>query len=250
MEHDPVKAFAALAHPQRLAIFRLLMQGFPQRLAAGDIGTALDLRASTLSGYLAQLLGAGLITQERQGTSLRYAASPEGAAALGEAWLGPITGGRGWPTGWQMPRRVCNVLFLGQGNAGPSLIAEALLRSAAGAHFEVFSAGLDPAPQARPEILAALGEAAADLWPKPLALWQGADAPRMHVVITLGRRAAAASPEFPLCPHRAAWLLASGQEPQALIADLTARLVGLCALDPANPPPARLQAVLDASALD
>jgi hypothetical protein len=56
---------AALGHPQRLAILRLLMRRFPDRLPAGDIAQALDLKASTLSNYLSHLMQVGLVTQER-----------------------------------------------------------------------------------------------------------------------------------------------------------------------------------------
>lgn len=246
MEPDPVPAFAALAHPHRLAVLRLLMRAVPGRLSAGEIGEALDLRPSTLSGYLAQLMEAGLVTQERRGTSLLYAAALEAAQALSAAWLGPITGGRGWPEGWGTARRVRNLLFVGQGNAGPSLLAEALLRQMAGERFEVFSAGLSPAGDAAllPEF-AALGIDTGDLWPKPLSLWQGPEAPPMDVVITLGQRAAAL-PDWPGPVHRAGWRLAPGLDATALMTDLTARLAPLAALDP-QAPPARLQAVLDAA---
>ena len=40
-EVDPVAAFAALAHPQRLAVVRLLMRHYPRRVAAGEIGMVL-----------------------------------------------------------------------------------------------------------------------------------------------------------------------------------------------------------------
>lgn len=250
MEQDPVPAFAALAHPHRLAVLRLLMRSSPGRLSAGEIGEALDLRPSTLSGYLAQLMEAGLVTQERRGTSLLYAAALEAAQALSAAWLGPITGGRGWPRGWGAPRRVRNLVFVGHGNAGPSLLAEALLRRMAGERFEVFSAGLAPARGAEAALFPAfeaLGIDTADLWPKPLSLWQGPEAPPMDVVITLGRRAATL-PDWPGPVHRTGWRLVPGQDAAALMADLTARLAPLAALDP-QAPPARLQAVLDAAAL-
>lgn len=249
---DPVAAFAALAHPQRLAVVRLLMRHYPRRIAAGEIGAVLDLRPSTLSGYLLQLMEAGLITQERRGTSLLYAASVEGAAALNEAWLGTICGGRGWP-GPEVPRgRVRNVLFLGQANAGPSLVAEALLRDRAGDGCEVFSAGLgapgtpDPALMAH---LAAQGHDAGLLWAKPLGDWTGPGAPRMDIVITLGDRAASRAPDWPGAPHRGSWRLAPGVlTPGALYQDLAARLAPLAALDLALAAPARVQAVIDAMA--
>ena len=243
---DPSVAFAALAHPHRLAVLRLLMRQHPQRMAAGQIGMALGLRPSTLSGYLAQLLDSGLLTQERRGTSLLYGASVASAQALSAVWLGDICAGRGWPEGWHPARRVLNVLFLGVGNAGPTLLAEALLRARGGDRCEVFSAGLTPSAgseAAAIEVLAASGIETADLWPKPLGLWQGEGAPRMDVVIALGRRAAAV--DWPGLGHRALWTLAPDLTPAALMADLDSRLAALAVLDPVTTPPSRLQAVLD-----
>jgi DNA-binding transcriptional ArsR family regulator len=64
---------SVLGHPQRLAILRLLMRRYPDRVPAGDIARALDIKASTLSSYLSNLMQVGLVTQERSGTSLLYA---------------------------------------------------------------------------------------------------------------------------------------------------------------------------------
>lgn len=246
MAHDPALAFAALAHPQRLAVLRVVMRAHPVARPAGEIAAELDLKPSTLSGYLAQLLQAGLVTQERRGTSLLYGAGIEGAQALSAAWLGDVCAGRGWPRDWVPARRVWNVLFLGHGNSGPTLAAEALLRDRAGTRIEAFSAGTKPREQGDAGLLAALaarGIASEDLWPKPLALWQGADAPRMDAVIALGR--AAGTLDWPGLAHRALWRLGPAKDWAALLHDLDLRLAGLAALDPASTPPARLQAVLD-----
>jgi len=45
-----------LGHPQRLAIFRLLMRRYPDRVPAGELADALGLKASTLSAYLSSLM--------------------------------------------------------------------------------------------------------------------------------------------------------------------------------------------------
>ncbi len=249
---DPVTAFAALAHPHRLAVVQLLMRHYPARLAAGEIGVALDLRASTLSGYLAQLMAAGLITQERRGTSLLYAADPVGAGALSNAWLGAICGGRGWPAGYAAGRRVRNLMFLGHGNGGPTLVAEAILRHRAGDRFEVFSAGLVPLAQPDAALMADLaqrGFEVGELWTKPLDTWQGDGAPPMDIVVTLGERAAHHSGDWPGCPHRAAWRLGPDLSPAALHDDLAGRIAAFADLDPAAPPQ-QVQAALDSVALD
>ena len=57
--------FAALSHPQRLAVFRLLVRRCPDALPAGEIAEVLGHKASTLSVYLAALTRVGLISQTR-----------------------------------------------------------------------------------------------------------------------------------------------------------------------------------------
>ncbi|WP_370205809.1 helix-turn-helix domain-containing protein [Pararhodobacter marinus] len=245
---DPVAAFAALAHPQRLAIVRLLMRHYPRRVAAGEIGAVLALKPSTLSGYLAQLMEAGLINQERRATSLLYAASVEGAEALNARWIGEICGGRGHVGRGQPGARVRNVLFIGAGNAGPTLMAEALLRERAGEAVEVFSAGLEAQPggeAATLEFLAGRGQEVGLLWAKPLSTWTGDDAPAMDVVITLGDRAASRAPDWPGGPHRAAWRLAPDTAPETLSDDLAARIGALADLPFAAGHPRVVQAGLD-----
>lgn len=246
---DPVAAFAALAHPQRLAVMRLLMRHFPRRVAAGEIGAVLGLKPSTLSGYLAQMMEAGLISQERRATSLLYAASVEGASALNAAWIGEVCGGRGWPA--KNGHRVANVLFIGQGNAGPSLIAESLLRARAGEAVEAFSAGLAPRAEPDPALLdhlAGQGHDTGLLWAKPLDTWTGEGAPLMDIVITLGDRAASRAPDWPGGPHRAAWRLTPDMALTALVEDIDRRIGALASLDIGAVPDARVQATLDAMA--
>jgi Protein-tyrosine-phosphatase len=227
------------------------MRHYPRRVAAGEIGMVLGLKPSTLSGYLAQLMEAGLISQERRATSLLYAASVEGAAALNEAWIGVICGGRGWPEAGLPGKRVRNVLFLGHGNAGPTLIAEALLRAEAGEALEVFSAGLDPAADpdaALLDFLTGQGHDTGPLWAKPLSTWLGEGTPPMDIVITLGDRAASRAPDWPGCPHRAAWRLDPETGAEALYRDLAQRIAPLARLDLATTPPGKVQSVLDAMA--
>jgi protein-tyrosine-phosphatase/DNA-binding transcriptional ArsR family regulator len=64
---------STLGHPQRLALFRLLMRRYPDRVPATELAQALDLKPNTLSTYVNALMQAGLVTKERVGTSLRYA---------------------------------------------------------------------------------------------------------------------------------------------------------------------------------
>lgn len=74
---DVVAALEAIAQESRLGIYRLLVQAGPEGLAAGRIAERLKLPAPTLSFHLAQLKRCGLVTYEREGTSLVYSANFE-----------------------------------------------------------------------------------------------------------------------------------------------------------------------------
>jgi DNA-binding transcriptional ArsR family regulator len=72
---DAVAALAALAQETRLAVFRLLVQAGPSGLAAGEIGTRLDIPANTLSFHLKTLSQAGLLDARQEGRFIYYAAA-------------------------------------------------------------------------------------------------------------------------------------------------------------------------------
>jgi protein-tyrosine-phosphatase len=209
MKTDLVAALSALAHPQRLAVFRLLMRRYPDRVPAGEIGAAIGARPSTLSAYLADLSEAGLIDHERRGTSLLYRVRLDGLRGAMADLLDTVCRGRADPPVPARAGRVRHVLFLGTGNAARSLMAEALLREADGARSEVFSAGLQASGSPDPgamAMLAELGHEAAPLWSKPADTYLAPDAPRMDVVITLCDRAAnAGPPAWPGRPVQAHW---------------------------------------------
>ncbi len=61
--------FRALSDPTRREILRLLQSG---DLSAGEIAERFRLARSTLSGHFNVLKQAGLIVDERQGTTIRY----------------------------------------------------------------------------------------------------------------------------------------------------------------------------------
>jgi DNA-binding transcriptional ArsR family regulator len=69
-----VAALAALAHPGRLEVFRLLVQAGADGMAAGDIARATGSLANTLSTNLSILAGAGLVASRRDGRSIIYTA--------------------------------------------------------------------------------------------------------------------------------------------------------------------------------
>jgi ArsR family transcriptional regulator len=66
-QENAVKALAALAQSSRLAIFRALVQGGPEGLAAGQIAELLGLPNATLSFHLKELAAAGLAQGRQQG---------------------------------------------------------------------------------------------------------------------------------------------------------------------------------------
>ena len=69
-----IAALGALAHPTRLALFRLLVTCGPHGLAAGAIGERIGVPPSSLSFPLQELVHAGLITQRRSSRNLIYSA--------------------------------------------------------------------------------------------------------------------------------------------------------------------------------
>jgi DNA-binding transcriptional ArsR family regulator len=69
-----IKAFGALAHEHRLAIYRLLVERGPEGLSAGAIGDRVGLLPSSLTFHLQSLHHAGLVTQVRQSRQLIYSA--------------------------------------------------------------------------------------------------------------------------------------------------------------------------------
>lgn len=83
MEHNSAtRALAALGHPTRLSIFRLLVRAGRGGKLAGDIALALSLPGATLSFHLKELGAAGLITGEQRGRTICYRAQFEAMTAL------------------------------------------------------------------------------------------------------------------------------------------------------------------------
>lgn len=83
MEHSSATlALAALGHPTRLAVFRLLVQAGQAGQLAGDIARELALPGATLSFHLKELCAARLTTVEPRGRTIRYRADFESMNAL------------------------------------------------------------------------------------------------------------------------------------------------------------------------
>ncbi len=68
------KKLAALAHPARLAIIRMLVRSGPAGLAAGNLGKSLNIPANALTFHLQKLAQFGLINSQRQGQFIVYSA--------------------------------------------------------------------------------------------------------------------------------------------------------------------------------
>jgi ArsR family transcriptional regulator len=67
--------FAAMGSEPRLRIMRLLLSAHPEGMVVGDIGTELEVTASTLSHHLEKLKNEDLVRVQREGTFLRYSAN-------------------------------------------------------------------------------------------------------------------------------------------------------------------------------
>jgi ArsR family transcriptional regulator, arsenate/arsenite/antimonite-responsive transcriptional repressor len=79
---DVVAALAALAQEHRLEVYRLLVQAGPTGMPAGEVASGVGIPPNTLSFHLDRLRHAGLVTFERQGRSLIYAARYDTMNAL------------------------------------------------------------------------------------------------------------------------------------------------------------------------
>lgn len=65
---------AALGHPARLKIIRLLVQAGPDGIAAGKLGESCGLAANVMTFHLQKLTHAGLIKSQREGQFILYSA--------------------------------------------------------------------------------------------------------------------------------------------------------------------------------
>jgi DNA-binding transcriptional ArsR family regulator len=69
-----IEALSALAHPGRLAVFRLLVRAGAGGAAAGEVARALGTPPNTMSSHLAILSRASLIRSHREARSIIYQA--------------------------------------------------------------------------------------------------------------------------------------------------------------------------------
>lgn len=204
MESIAPEQLATLGHPQRIAVFRLLMRRYPDLVPAGELATSLGIKPSTMSAYLAALQQAGLVTQHRAGTSLRYtidmvhvqnlfdylfADCARARPALSTSSTeGPSTKGS-----TPMANRKFNVLFICTGNSARSIFAESLMQKLGGNRFNVYSAGTQPNSDLNPFALQVLKDKGHDTEPlrsKHISEFTGPDAPTLDFVFTVCNQAA------------------------------------------------------------
>ena len=197
------QAFATLGHPDRLAVFRLLMRFAPRGVRPTEIVEALGLKTNTLSHHLADLTSAGLVQVERQGRSLFYSVdldTTEGligylALDVGRArpdLLSSLTSSD--KETLTMGDKTCNILFICSGNSARSLFAETLLRDLGRGKFTAFSAGTQPGTSPNPfalEVLERNGHDTSVLRSKDISEFQRPGAPVMDFVFTVCDTAAA-----------------------------------------------------------
>ncbi|MDO7564390.1 MAG: helix-turn-helix domain-containing protein [Planktomarina temperata] len=203
MESLLTDRLAILSHPQRLAVFRLLMRRCPDELPAGEIADVLQLKASTASVYLSALTQAGLISQRRDATRLLYAVNLDAAREVVAGLFVDCCRGRAdlCPPQFSdllgnispMAHKTFNVLFVCSGNSARSIIAETILRERVGDRFTAYSAGTAHRSELNPfavEMLKSKGHDVSLLRSKNIAEFHGADAPRIDFVFTVCDHAA------------------------------------------------------------
>lgn len=217
MDHFATTAFATLGHPDRLAVFRLLMRFAPHGARPTEIAEALHLKQNTLSHHLSDLATADLVTVERQGRSLYYAANlPRVEALIGYLALDV---GRARPDllpPLDTPPREApmqgqgfNVLFICSGNSARSILAEALLRDLGAGRFQAYSAGTRPGTSLNPfalDVLARNDHGVGEMRSKHISEFQQPGAPTMDFVFTVCDTAAAEEcPPWPGQPITGHW---------------------------------------------
>jgi protein-tyrosine-phosphatase/DNA-binding transcriptional ArsR family regulator len=219
MEHIAAsQAFATLGHPDRLAVFRLILRFAPRGVRPTEIAAALGLKPNTLSHHLADLTASGLVRVERAGRSLFYSADLDRTEGLIGYLAFDLGRGRPdllspflppHPKGPAMRDDGFNVLFICSGNSARSIFAEALLRDIGKGRFTAHSAGTRPNTQLNPfalEVLGRNGHDVAGLRSKHISEFQQPHSPEMDFVFTVCDAAAAEEcPPWPGQPITGHW---------------------------------------------
>jgi ArsR family transcriptional regulator, arsenate/arsenite/antimonite-responsive transcriptional repressor / arsenate reductase (thioredoxin) len=218
MKHlDAALVFATLGHPDRLAVFRLLMRLQPQGARPTEIAQTLAMKQNTLSHHLSDLMASGLIQVLREGRSLRYSIDLATTEALigylaldvGRArpdLLRPVSSAMNEPA---MRDTDFDVLFICSGNSARSIFAEALLRDLGRGKFQAFSAGYKPESEPNAfalDVLRRNDHDVSSLRSKHVTEFQGPGAIEMDFVFTVCDTAAGEEcPPWPGQPITGHW---------------------------------------------
>jgi protein-tyrosine-phosphatase/DNA-binding transcriptional ArsR family regulator len=209
-------SLAALGHPTRLAVFRLLARRAPQAVPAGEIAAATATLANTLSKHLDLLVQGGLATRERLGRSILYGLNIAGAGELVAYLVGDCCRARPdiafpFPAGETipMPDRTFTVLFVCTGNSARSIFAEAIMNRDGNGRFRAYSSGTAAYSELNPraiDLLQRHGYPTAGMYSKNVSAFQGPDAPKFDFVFTVCDRSANEEcPPWPGQPISAHW---------------------------------------------
>ncbi|KUO68796.1 MAG: hypothetical protein APF80_03540 [Alphaproteobacteria bacterium BRH_c36] len=221
-----VKALSALAHENRLSIFRLLVKCGPSGMAAGDIARIVGIGATTLSFHSKELVHAGLLRSWRDGRFVRYSVEVEGMRALlgfltedccdgNPALCSAVVAGipdlcSASAEENEMTRDApYNVLFLCTHNSARSIIAECLMNALGQGAFIAHSAGSTPRGEINPlaiRILQNHGHKTDGLHSKSWDAFTGSGKDEIDFVFTLCDDAAAENcPVWPGNPITEHW---------------------------------------------
>lgn len=214
------EALAALGHPGRLAVLRLLARRAPGGVPAAEISGATGIGPSTLSSHLDILVRARLAARERRGRSILYRLDPAGAGALIEYLAVDCCRGRpdvlplvphqpaSSETGMTQGRAL-EILFVCTGNSARSIFAEALANQLGQGKLRAHSAGTRAAPAVNPRALALLrqsGIPTEGLRAKSVDEFRASGAPVFDFVFTVCDRSANEEcPPWPGQPISAHW---------------------------------------------
>jgi len=78
---------AALGHPIRLALYRLLVESGSDGIGPVAIAASMEIQRNLVSYHLQPLVAAGLVTSQRRGRDVNYRAEPIGLNRLARALL-------------------------------------------------------------------------------------------------------------------------------------------------------------------
>ena len=214
--------FDALGNRIRLDFLRLLAETEDGSLSLGVAAERLGVPITTLSFHIAALESQGIVRSERRGRFVCYTMNPDvlkTAINFLTVELG-LAGKSAAEPRPALPRahdanataiQPFNILFICRNNDGLSLIAECILHEVGHGMFHAFSAGLAPAGDPRPTVVAKLRALGHDVSRLACGSWHDfarPDAPVLDFVIWLDEPVDTwITSQFPGRPVMASWPL-------------------------------------------